>query len=166
VSIARAIGLWGVDLAGGHAIVTAGSDARVKAVVAQLPFLAGKNTSRIAFAPTSKQQALMIKLARSGAPPSNERAARTMNDEEAQLALADYRPFWYLDQIPESTAVLFVTGRDVNVGDENASDAAQASKTLKGPTSVKALASAKRGIVGKEAEAASAAADWFVSQLK
>jgi dienelactone hydrolase len=156
------IGLWGVDLAGGHAIVTAGSDARVKAVVAQMPLLAGQNTSRAAFAPTPKQRALMIKLARSGAVPSTERAAKAMNAEEAQLALADYQPFWYLEQIPESTAVLFVTRE----GDENANEVTQASNTLKGPTVVKTLAGAKRGVVGKETEAASAAAQWFVSHLK
>ena len=36
------IGLWGVDLAGGHAIVTAGVDFRVKAAVAQTPIIDGQ----------------------------------------------------------------------------------------------------------------------------
>jgi dienelactone hydrolase len=157
------IGVWGTDLSAGHAIVTAGSDARVKAVVAQTPMLAGKDEPRAAFAPTAEQQAVMIKLARTGAAPTNERAARAMNDEEAKLALADYKPYWYLDQIPQTTAVLFIDAES----DERSDNVSQAaSKVLKGPTSVTTLSGAKRGIVGQETEAANTAAAWFVRHLK
>lgn len=145
------IGVWGADLAGGHAIVVAGSDARVKAAVAQVPVIAGKDEPRSAFAPTAQQQAAMIKLARQGAPPTNERTAKAMNAEESRLALAEYRPYWYVDQIPSSTAVLFV------VDDKTESTAAAASKLLKGATSVTRVAGANA--------AANAAAEWFVKHL-
>lgn len=158
------IGIWGTDLAGGHAIVTAGSDARVKAAVAQVPVVSGKELPRKAFAPNAQQQAAMIKLAREGAPPANDRAARTMNAEEAQLALADYQPYWYLDQIPQTTAVLFIVAeKDEKV--DNAAHAIAASKALKGATSVTTLAGAKHSLAGQEAEAAAAAAEWFTKNL-
>jgi uncharacterized protein len=38
------IGLWGTSFAGGHAIVVAASDRRVKAVVTQLPLISGSRT--------------------------------------------------------------------------------------------------------------------------
>jgi dienelactone hydrolase len=158
------IGVWGTDLAGGHAVVVAGSDARVKAAVAQVPLIAGKDAPRSAFAPTAQQQAAMIKLARQGASPTNDRAAKAMNAEEAQLALAEYRPYWYVDQIPQSTAVLFVIAeQDEKVNNEN--NAMAAAKALKGATSVTTLAGARHSIAGKEAEAASAAAEWFAKHL-
>jgi fermentation-respiration switch protein FrsA (DUF1100 family) len=40
------IGLWGSSFSGGHAIVTAANDRRVKCVVAQVPFISGYHTSR------------------------------------------------------------------------------------------------------------------------
>jgi dienelactone hydrolase len=153
------IGVWGVDLSGGHAIVTAASDARVKAAVAQSPLLAGKTEARAAFAPTREQQAAMIKLARTGAPPANERAAKAMNDEEAKLAIAQYKPYWALDQIPPSTAVLFVIEESTR-----ATDVEAASKVLKGTTAVTKVA-AKRATTADD-PAAIAAAEWFVAHLR
>ena len=158
------IGVWGTDLAGGHVIAIAGSDARVKAAVAQVPLIAGKDVPRAAFAPTAQQQAVMIKLARQGASPTNDRAAKTMNAQEAQLALAEYRPYWYVEQIPQTTAVLFVVAeKDEKVNNET--NAIAASTVLKGATSVTTLAGAKHSIAGKEAEAANAAAEWFAKHL-
>jgi dienelactone hydrolase len=152
------IGVWGINLSAGHTIVTAGMDARVKAAVAQSPMLEGKNEPRVAFAPTREQQAAMIKLARSGAAPTNERAAKAMNDEEAKLALAQYKPYWSLDQIPQSTAMLFV------VEEGSAADAEAAAKMLKGTSSVTKVA-AKRATTTDD-PAAVAAAEWFVTHLR
>jgi dienelactone hydrolase len=155
------IGVWGAGLAGGHAIVAAAADARVKAIVAQSPLLAGREATRTAFAPNAQQQAAMIKLAREGAPPANERAARAMNAEEAKLALAQYKPYWSLDQITQTSAVLFV----VDVEEEKSGEVAQASKLVKGQTSVTTLKSAERDVTGRQAEAAAAAAEWFANRL-
>jgi dienelactone hydrolase len=151
------VGVWGAGLAGDHAIVTAASDARVKAAVAQRPGLAGKEQVRQAFAPTEEQQAAMVKLARNGAPPASEAAARKMNQEESQLALAEYRPYWYVEQIPQTTAVLFIgpEGDVVNT-------ATAASKLLKGPAQVSVVPSARGEF---DDSAAKAASDWFAKHL-
>jgi fermentation-respiration switch protein FrsA (DUF1100 family) len=39
------IGMWGTSLAGGHAIVTAANDRRIKCVVSQVPFISGHRTA-------------------------------------------------------------------------------------------------------------------------
>ena len=41
--------MWGTSYAGGHVIVTAATDARVEAGVAQVPAIGGMNTPEIAF---------------------------------------------------------------------------------------------------------------------
>lgn len=146
------IGVWGVGLSGGHAIVTAGSDARVKSVVAQHPLLAGKGEPRAAFAPTPQQQTMMIELARTGAPADN-RAAKAMNANEATVALAEYKPYWYLEQIPQTTSVLLIAENS------QASAADSAVKLLKGTSSVLKIEKARR------AEATNAAVEWFTSNL-
>lgn len=157
------IGVWGTDLAGGHAIAIAAMDARPKAVVAQVPVIAGHRMQRAAFAPDAEQQATMIKLARTGAP-ATEREARSMNEAEARLALAEYRPFTLLDQIPQTTAVAFIVAeQDEKVN--NATNAIAAAQMLQGPKSVTTIAGAKHSLDGKEDEAATAAADWFAKHL-
>jgi dienelactone hydrolase len=153
------IGVWGSGLAGDHAIVAAASDARVKAAVAVRPTLAGKDQVRQAFAPTAAQQSTMVKLARSGAPPASEGAAKKMSQEESQLALAEYRPYWYLEQIPPSTAVLFIATENDQSSNETA---AAASKLLKGPTQVSALPLARGEF---DESAGKSASEWFVKHL-
>ena len=102
------IGVWGADLAGGHVVSVAAMDARVKAAVAQVPVIAGKDQARAAWKPTAAEQADLVRLARSGPPSVTAATAATTNDPEARLALAQYRPFQALDAIPPTTAVLFV----------------------------------------------------------
>ena len=129
------IGLWGADLAGGHVVTTAATDSRVKAAVAQTPIIHGKDVPRKAIAPSAEQQAEMVRLARTGQAPATVVAAAAMNDQEAKLALAEYHPFWYVDQIPQSTAVLFVVAeKDLKVN--NDANAVAASKLLRGPNGV------------------------------
>jgi uncharacterized protein len=157
------IGVWGTDLAGGHAITLAAIDARTKVVVAQAPVIAGHGLRPAAFAPSAAQQATMIKLARTG-PPATEREARWMNDAEAKLALARYRPFTHLEQIPPATAIAFIVAEhDERVN--NATNAIAAAERLKGPKQVTTIAGAKHSLAGKEDHAAAAAADWFAKHL-
>ena len=52
----------------------------------------------------------MIKLARTGQAPSTDAAAAAMNDDERRVALAEYQPFRYVDQIPKDTAMLYMDG--------------------------------------------------------
>jgi len=92
------IGVWGTGLAGGHAMVVAATDSRIKAVVAQAPVIPGKDVPRQAFAPNAEQQAAMVRQARTGT-----------TDMEAKLARAQYYPFHSVDAIPKTVAVLQVT---------------------------------------------------------
>src|SRR5262249_561185 len=48
------VGVWGAGMAGGHVIVIAATDARIKAAVAQTPVIEGKDTPRKASALTGE----------------------------------------------------------------------------------------------------------------
>lgn len=159
------IGVWGADVAGGHVITTAGTDARVKAAVAQVPRIEGKDVERQAWTPTVAERALLVKHARNGQAPATAAAGTTMNDEEARLAAAEYHAFWFLSQIPPTTAVLFVIAeKDARINNEQ--NAIAASKVLKGPTNVVTLPGAIHAIMGSAMdEASAAAADWFLKHL-
>ena len=160
------IGVWGADGAGGHVVVVAGVDSRVKAAVGQTPIIDGHDTARKAMKPTAAQQAAMVRQARAGQPPSTAVAGRVMNEEEAKLALAEYHPFWYVDQIPQTTAVLFVVAeKDTRVN--NATNAVAASKLLKGPNGVTTIPGATHGLASPQAfeAAVEAAVAWFQKYL-
>ena len=157
------IGLWGAGLAGGHVVVTAGVDFRVKAAVAQTPIIDGHDTPRKAAKPTPVQQTGMVRLARTG---PNAIAGASLNVEETRLALAEYHPFWYVDQIPQTTAVLFVVAeKDAKVN--NATNAVAASKLLKGPNGVTTIPGATHGLATPQAfdAAVEAAVAWFQKYL-
>jgi dienelactone hydrolase len=158
------IGVWGADMAGGHVMVIAGLDPRVKAVVAQVPIIEGKNAERKLSVPKPAMQQVEVKLARTGEAPATPAAAAAMNAEETRIALAEYHPFWFVSQIPEKTAVLFVVAaNDAKV--KNDDNAIAASKVLKGPNSVTAVPGTHM-VAGKASDqAADAAGEWFVKYL-
>jgi dienelactone hydrolase len=161
------VGLWGVDLAGGHVLVAAATDVRVKAVVAQTPIVDGKDVPRKAATPTPQQQAAMVQLARSGQAPATPAAAAVMNEQETRLALSEYHPFWYLDQIAQTTAVLFVVAeQDTKINNE--ANASAASRALKGPNGVASIPGAAHAMSTPQAfeAAADAAAAWFAKYLQ
>ena len=144
----------------------AGVDFRVKAAVAQTPIIDGQDTPRKAMKPTPEQQAAMVRLARNGQAPATAVAGAAMNDEEAKLALAEYHPFWYVDQIPQTTAILFVVAeKDAKVN--NATNAVAASKLLKGPNGVTTIPGATHGLASPQAfdAAVEAAVAWFQKYL-
>jgi len=156
------VGVWGKDIAGGHVMVIAATDARIKAVVAQTPIIEGKDAPRKAYAPRGELLLAEQKRARAGYLP----VTRASADLETKLALAEYHPFWSVEQIPQKTAVLFVIAeKDVKVN--NAADAIAASKLLKGPTEAASIPGAGHRINGGAAldKAAGAAADWFLKHL-
>jgi dienelactone hydrolase len=158
------IGVWGADMAGGHVMVIAGLDPRVKAVVAQVPVIEGKSAERKLSLPKPATQQVEVKLARTGAAPATPAAAALMAAEETRIALAEYHPFWFVSQIPEKTAVLFVVAaNDAKV--KNDDNAIAASKVLKGPNSVTTVPGA-HALAGKASDqAADAAGEWFVKYL-
>jgi pimeloyl-ACP methyl ester carboxylesterase len=89
-----------------------------------------------------------------------------MNDQEAKLAFAEYHPFWYVDQIPQTTAVLFVVAeKDTKVN--NDAHAVSAAKLLKGPNGVTVVPGATHALstAGAFDAAAEAAAAWFQKHL-
>ena len=157
------VGVWGAGMAGGHVIVIAATDARVKAVVAQTPIIEGGNTPRKAYAPTGDLLLAEQKRARAGYLPG----ARASIDVETRLALAEYNPFWYVEQIPQKTAALFVIAeKDARVNNET--NAIAASKLLRGPTDVTRVpvtphAQIDNGVAFETA--ANAAAEWFLRYL-
>jgi alpha-beta hydrolase superfamily lysophospholipase len=160
------IGIWATDAAGGHGITIAAVDRRVKAIVAQVPLIDGKDVPRRASAPDPERQAEMVKLARAGQAPATAAAAMVMNDVEARLARAEYHPFWDVDQIPETTAVLFVIAeKDLKVN--NDANAIAASRLLKGPNGVIVVPGAAHALNSPAAfeAAVEAAAAWFQKYL-
>jgi dienelactone hydrolase len=157
------IGVWGPGMAGGHVIVIAATDARVKAAVAQTPIIEGKDTPREAYAPTGELLLAEQKRARAGYLPG----ARASLDVETRLALAEYHPFWHVEQIPQKIAVLFVIAeKDARVNNEK--NAIAASKLLKGPTDVARVQGVTHTQIGAGAAfkmAANSAAEWFLKYL-
>src|SRR5215470_7995312 len=122
------VGVWGAGMAGGHVIVVAATDARVKAVVAQTPTIEGEDAPHKAYAPTGEMLLAEQRRARVGYLPGAGASA----DVETRLALAEYHPFWYVEQIPQKTAALFVVAEKGS----RTNGASDASKLLKGPTDV------------------------------
>lgn len=160
------IGVWGTDMAGGHALIAAATDARVKAAVGQVPIIDGHDVPRKAFAPSPETQAELVRLARTGDAPGNSVSAAALNVAEAKIVLAEYHPFWYADAVPPATAVLFVVAeKDLKVN--NATNAVAASKLIKGPNGVTAIAGAGHGLAtpGAFEAAVEAAAAWFLKYL-
>jgi dienelactone hydrolase len=160
------IGVWGTDMAGGHVLVAAAVDVRIKAAVAQVPVIDGRDVPRKAFAPSAAQQAALVRLARSGQAPAGAIAAEARNEEETKLALAEYHPYWYADAIPATTAVLFVVAeKDATVN--NDANAVAASKLLKGPNGVASVNGASHSLAmpGAFETAVDAAAAWFLKYL-
>ncbi len=108
---ATRIGVVGAGLAGSHVVAVAAHDARVKAGVAIAAVEAGKGVERKSFSPDAALLASMVILARTGQAPATEAAAAAMNREEQKIALSEYQPFRYADQIPKDTAMLFLDGK-------------------------------------------------------
>jgi hypothetical protein len=144
-------------------MVIAATDARIKAVVAQTPIIEGKDAPRKAFAPAGELLLAEQKRARIGYLP----VARASADVETRLALAAYHPFWYVEQVPQKMAVLFVIAeKDGRVNNET--NAIAASKLLKGLTEVVTVP----GVTGKQIyngaafyKSVNAAAEWFLKHL-
>ncbi len=145
------LGVWGIGMSGGHAVVIAAIDARIKAVVAQSPMLPGRQAPKKAFAPAGILLQTALKQARTG--PSS-------NDLESRLALAEYHPFWDVEQIPQSAAVMFlISGKEAS--SDSGADVVAASKMLKGKNSLVTIPLAD---VSPDKNAL-AAAEWFRENL-
>lgn len=159
------VGVWGTGMAGGHVIVIAATDSRIKAAVAHAPAIEGKDLPRRASAPTGALLQAEQQRARTG-QPSSIAAAGASADVETRLALAEYHPFWYVEQIPKTTAVLFVIAEKDARGKNDSAIAA--SKLLEGPTDIVRVPGVTHTQINNGAAldaAARAAADWFLKHL-
>ncbi len=157
------VGVWGTDMAGGHVLVIAAVDSRIKAAVAQAPQIDGNDLPKKASQPSGDLLQAEQRRARTGQVPT---AGAATVDAEARLALAEYHPFWYVEQIPQKTAVLFIIAdKDRKVNNEN--HAIAASKLLKGATEVVSVPATHTQLGSGAAfdKAANAAADWFLKHL-
>src|SRR5437867_7216577 len=112
------------------------------------------------------RQAELVKLARTGQAPATLAGALQMNNTEAKLARAEYHPFWYADQIPDKTVVLFIVAEKDGRGN-NEAHAIAASKMLKGPNGVTVVRGAPHSLTSPGAfeAAVDAAAAWFQKYL-
>jgi hypothetical protein len=134
------IGVWGTDRSAGHVIMVAATDARVAAGVAVSPIIPGRGEPATAFAAQGQMLLDQIDFARR----THGTAFHRERQIESELALAQYRPFQWLDHVPKTTAILFVAGK----GND---DAPAAAKRLAGPTRI---------AVNEES-----AAEWFLKHL-
>jgi len=159
------IGVLGIDMGGGHVISVMSMDTRIRAGVAVTPLIYGQGEEEKSFMPDAATQAELIKLAREGAPPKTEAAARARNKEEERLALREYKPFWRLDAVPQTAAVRFIIAETDDEID-NIVHARSAARELKGPSDVKSLPGALHKLTPTQTnEAAKLAAEWFKQRL-
>jgi len=127
------IGIWGSSFAGGNVIVVAALDSRVKAVVAQVPAISGKNAT---VGPVPLQGRLLddaIKRARTGQGGEFETgfSYRRMVDVETNQMVAEYRPFQYLKAIGNRPVLLIPAEKEELINNKDSAYAAM--EVLTGP---------------------------------
>jgi dienelactone hydrolase len=159
------IGVAGLGLGGGHVISVMAMDTRAKAGVAITPDIPGQGEEEKSFVPDAAAQAEMIKLAREGAPPKTASAAKARNEVENRLMANEYKPYWRLDAVPQTSAVRFIIAESDEFLD-NFTNARPAAKELKGPNDIKVIAKASHKLSeAQTAEAAKLAAEWLKARL-
>jgi hypothetical protein len=162
------IGVWGSSFAGGHTITVTALDARVKAVVAQIPSIAGKLAPA---APYNLRGALLddaIKRARTGQGGEYETgySFKRMVDVETQQAVAEYRPFHSLPRVGERPVLFIVAEKEELM--KNSDHAYAALEVLTGPKkliSVPGITHFEMYVNEAFDLSSNAAADWFREHL-
>lgn len=162
------IGVWGSSFAGGHSIMTAAQDARVKAVAVQVPSIAGKNSQPGPVPVRGAQLEDAIKRARTGQSGEYETgfSVRRMVDVETQQMVAEYRPFHHLKAVGDRP-VLFVVAEKEQLMN-NRDHAYAAMEVLTGPKkliSVPGITHFEMYINEAFEISSNAAANWFREHL-
>ena len=162
------IGVWGSSFAGGHAIMTAAFDARVKAVAMQIPSIAGKNSQPGPVALRGAQLEDAIKRARTGRGGEYETgfSVRRMVDVETQQMVAEYRPFHHLKAIGDRPVLFIVAEKEQLMN--NRDHAYAAMEVLTGPKkliNVPAITHFEMYINEPFEVSSNAAANWFREHL-
>ncbi len=162
------IGVWGSSFAGGHSIMTAAQDARVKAVAVQIPSIAGRNAQP---GPGQLRGALLadaIKRARTGDGGEFETgySTRRMVDVETNQMVAEYRPFHHLKAVGDRPVMFIVAEKEQLM--KNSDHAYAAMEVLTGPKkliSVPGITHFEMYINEAFEISSNAAAEWFREQL-
>lgn len=162
------IGVWGSSYAGGHSIVTAALDARVKAVAVQVPAVAGKGSQPGPVPIRGAQLEDAIKRARTGHGGEYETgfSVRRMVDIETQQAVAEYRPFHYLKAVGERPVLFIVAEKEQLMN--NRDHAYAAMEVLTGPkklVSVPSITHFEMYINEAFEISSNTAAEWFREHL-
>lgn len=162
------IGLWASSSAAGNAIVVAALDARVKAIVAQVPAIPGRHSPQGPFELRGRMLEDAIRRARTGQGAEMEAGFSTKRtvDLETIQAAAEYRPFRFLKQVGPRP-VLFIVAQNEHLF-RNEDNAYAASKVMEGPTKVLEIPNISHFdiYVGEPFEISSnAAAEWFREYL-
>jgi len=162
------IGIWGSSFAGGNVIVVAALDSRVKAIVAQVPAIAGKNAPSGPVPLTGKLLDDAIKRARTGQGGQFETgfSYRRMVDVETQQMVGEYRPFRYLKDVGDRPVLLIPAEKDELIPNRDHSYAAM--QVLTGPKKLIEVPGITHFemYIGQAFEISSnAAADWFKQYL-
>jgi len=162
------IGLWASSSAGGNSIVVAAMDARVKAIVMQVPAISGRRSPKGPYELKGRMLEDAIRRARTGQGDEMEAgfSTRRMVDLESSQAAAEYRPFRYLKQVGPRP-VLFIVAQNEQLF-SNEDNAYAASKVLEGPTKVLEIPNISHFdmFIGEPFQiSANAAADWFRQYL-
>ncbi|HVR29530.1 MAG TPA: acetylxylan esterase [Thermoanaerobaculia bacterium] len=164
------IGIWGSSHAGGVVITVAGQDARVKAVVAQVSSVGGRDRT----GPARLEGELLedaIQRARTGRGAEIEAgfSFRGLIDLETRQTGAEHRPWASLARIPATTAVLFLPAQNEELGNPRGpSGPFEAVKVLRGPAEVFEIPFITHFQVyaGPAFEVSSeAAAEWYLKHL-
>jgi uncharacterized protein len=162
------IGVWGSSFAGGHSLVAAALDSRVKAVSVQVPAVAGKNAPE---GPLKLEGAMLedaISRARNGQGGEYETgySTRRMVDVETQQMVAEYRPFRYLKWVGSRPVKFIVAEKEELIN--NTENARASYELLPGPKDYLEVPGITHFemYIGEAFEISSnGAADWFRKHL-
>jgi dienelactone hydrolase len=162
------IGIWGSSYAGGHVLSVAAQDARVKAIVSQIPGINGRNATN---GPAPMRLAILedaIKRARVGQGAEFETgfSVRRMVDVETNQLTAEYRPFLSIPAIG-SRPVLMVAAENDELC--RLPDIKAAYEALSGPKKllvVPQITHFQMYIEEAFETSSNAAAEWFQEHLK
>ncbi|MEK7794051.1 MAG: acetylxylan esterase [Candidatus Hydrogenedentota bacterium] len=129
------IGTWGSSHSGGHQVVLAATDARVKAAVAQVPAIGGNGQPKTPPVLRGPMLEEAINQARTNHATEALRGFSWRLMHENIPFNNGYRPFQYVERVPETTAILFIVAQNEELVN-NQEHSYGASKLLKGPTKV------------------------------
>jgi dienelactone hydrolase len=162
------IGVWGSSFAGGHAVVVAALDARVKAVVSQVPAVGSRSRPSGPYKLEGKLLDDAVRRARTGQGAEYETgySFRRMVDVETQQAVAEYNPITYVPNVGARPALFIVAEKDELIN--NQSSAHTAYEMLPGPkdyVEVKGITHFEMYVGEAFERSSNAAAAWYLKYL-